>query len=101
MGDIGDYWREHKEFARDRKAADSLGMSLSKYRLDMRKMKAEERVEAKAQKLAKCTIQCECGRRFLAPNDHACHVRSQGKKGHAIALTREVPKEEPADWAIF
>lgn len=101
MGDIGDYWRGHREYKRDRKAAESLGMSLSKYRREMGKMEAQERAEAKARKLAKCTVQCECGRWFLAANDHSCHVRSQGKKGHAIAFTREVPKEEPVDWVVF
>jgi len=101
MGDIGDYWREHREYARDRKVAESLGMSLGQYRRRMRKMEADDRAATKAANLAKCTIQCECGRWLLGPNDHANHVQSQGKKGHAIALTREVPKAEPADWAIF
>jgi hypothetical protein len=41
-------------------------------------------------KQAKCTI-----------NAPACHVRSQGKNGHSVGFTRELPKREPADWANF
>jgi hypothetical protein len=51
-------------------------MSLSKYRRDMRKMEAQERKEAKARKLAKGTVQCECGRWLLDHNAYSSHVRN-------------------------
>ncbi|MGA2581628.1 MAG: hypothetical protein ABSH24_37230 [Bryobacteraceae bacterium] len=76
-------------------------MSLGQYNGGMRKLKQQQRVEAKAAKLAKFTIQCECGRWLLGPNDHANHIRSQGKKSHKVAVTREAQKEGLVDWAIF
>ncbi len=82
MGDIGDYWREHKEYKQDKRTADELGVSISKYRRDMRKMEAAERAEKKAARLASHTLRCECGRTFLDTNAHNCHKMKLGKKGH-------------------
>lgn len=97
MGDIGDYWRDHKEYARDRKAADSLGVSLSQYRRDMRKMEAEERAEKKVAKLATHTIRCECGRTFLDKNAHNCHKTRTGKLGHKGATTQSTTGERESE----
>lgn len=106
MGDVGDYWREHREYARDRKAADSLGISLSQYRRDMRRMDREEAAERKAAKLASHTVRCECGRTFLDVAAHNCHKSRWGKKGHkgaAIEPKASAPSALAAndDWVIF
>ncbi len=82
MGDIGEYWKEHKEYSRNKKAADSLGMSVSQYEKRMRKMEMEENSARKAARIAKHTIQCECGRTFMDTAAHNCHKSVTGKLGH-------------------
>lgn len=82
MGDIGEYWRDHREYARDKKAAESVGLSVSQYRRKMSEMDAKERAEKNAAKLAKHSVQCECGRTFLDVYAHNSHKSRWGKKGH-------------------
>jgi hypothetical protein len=55
MGDIGNYWRKHKEYKERRK----MGMSQRQYDTTLRTIALEKKIA----KQAKCTIQCECGRR--------------------------------------
>jgi hypothetical protein len=82
MGSVGEYWRDHKDYSGDRKAADGMGVSLGQYRRTMRKMEQEEALEKKAAILAKHSIQCECGRTFLDVNAHNSHKMHTGRKGH-------------------
>jgi len=82
MGDIGEYWADHREYKRDVSAARSMGLSVEAYRRKMEAMKAQDRAEAKAKKLARHTIQCECGRTFYDKNAHNCHKVRTGKLGH-------------------
>jgi len=82
MGDVGEYWREHKEHKRDVSAARSMGLSVEAYRRRLEAEKAKDRAEAKAKKLARHTIQCECGRTFFDKSAHNCHKTKTGKLGH-------------------
>lgn len=93
MGDIGDYWREHKEYVERRKS----GLSERQYR-KMHKQEAEER---KAAQLSKHTVRCECGRTFLDDNAHKCHKSRWGKKGHGVIERMTPPTETASDWTIF
>lgn len=97
MGDIGDYWREHKEYAHDRKVADKLGISLNQYRRRMQQEARAMRAEAKAERLARHTLQCECGRTFLDVNAHNSHKTRTGRKGHeGTPIVREVAERQKA-----
>lgn len=89
MGDIGDYWREHKEYKQRRK----MGLSQRQWN----RMNAEIAAENKAAKLAKHTIRCECGRTFLDANAHKCHKSRHGKLGHkGMTIERQVEAANPA-----
>jgi len=77
MGDVGDYWREHREYKRyGRKGAP------------------------------KCTApknnkpyQCECGKRFPCIDAHKMHVNSKGKYGHKMVTDPSAmpEKNDPFD----
>lgn len=94
MGDIGDYWREHKEY----KERKRLGLSEREYKKMMRDIAQENR----SAQIAKHTIRCECGRTFMDDNAHKCHKSSQGKKGHSVAERMTPPVTDNADnWTVF
>lgn len=84
MGEIGDYWREHKEYKRDKAAAEALDMSLGSYRRWLAKERAKDKKRKIQDKLAAHTIRCECGRTFMDANAHKCHKQRWGKIGHNV-----------------
>ncbi len=99
MGEIGDYWNEHKQYKRDKSAADSLGMSVDAYRRKVAKDKERDRAAAKAKKLARHTVQCECGLTFFDKNAHNCHKVRTGKLGHkgtAIHPSKDAFPDQPS-----
>jgi hypothetical protein len=99
MGDVGDYWREHKDYKRRRESADNLGMSMREYDKWDRQQERERKAGKKADHLARCTIKCECGKWLLDTAAHNCHKRHLGKKGHSVIETKEVKKREEIDWS--
>jgi len=96
MGDIGEYWKEHREYKRRRKYG-----SVPKHDDQLTKqMKAEK----EALRLAQHGISCECGRTFLDVLAHNQHKARWGKKGHkGKAIESRAPELKPAadDWAVF
>ena len=93
MGDVGDYWREHKDYKRRKESANNLGMSMSEYEKLEKQMERERIAENKARHIAKCTIKCECGKWLLDKPAHNCHKGHLGKKGHGIAETKEAQEK--------
>lgn len=63
MGDVGDYWREHKAYV-DRKKYGKL----------------KDFPSDKPKK----TLQCECGKWFRDETAHRHHKQAKGKKGHKL-----------------
>jgi len=80
MGDIGDYWNEHKAHKR----RVSMGITLA----DERRWERERAKEKKQAHMDKCTIKCECGKWLLDKAAHNCHKQRWGKEGHKILETR-------------
>lgn len=84
MGDVGDYWREHKEhraLVERRKA----GITAA----DERKWERERIQKKKAEHMARCTIKCECGKWFFDVAAHNCHKGRKGKAGHKAVQTKD------------
>jgi uncharacterized Rmd1/YagE family protein len=100
MGDVGDYWREHrahKERQKRRDAAVRLGMSLEAYEKLDREIRREEQAHRHQEHIDRCTIQCECGRWFLHAAAHNLHRSHKGKEGHKVVSTKE-PKAPSDPW---
>ena len=98
MGDIGDYWREHKEYKRRREGADRLGISIRQYDKWVAENEVDERLRKNAGKIARCTSQCECGKWLLDTNAHNSHKSVKGRKGHAAKATKEATKQEEVSY---
>jgi len=99
MGDIGDYWREHKEHRRRAERATSLGLSMGQYARQERRWAKEEADRKAADRIGQCTIQCECGKWLLDVSAHAQHKAAKGKQGHGVKATKEAAVPD-ADWSV-
>lgn len=99
MGDIGEYWKDHKEHKRRRQGADALGMSMREYERWEQKTERERAQRTKQEKFNRCTIQCECGKWLLDTAAHNSHKMVKGRKGHSVKKTKEakLPDENRLD----
>ena len=94
MGDVGDYWREHKEH-QARVARRKAGITAA----DERRCERERILKRKAEWIAKCTVKCECGKWLLDAKAHTSHKSQTGKKGHSVVETKEAEKPKETDWS--
>ncbi len=92
MGDVGDYWREHKEH-QQLVARRKQGITAS----HERQWERERIKKKKEDHFDRCTIKCECGKWFLDIPAHNCHKSHMGKAGHKLAETKEA-KQKDSDW---
>ncbi len=74
MGDIGDYWNEHRKYKQKRKYGSVEGVECPIW--DKIQKDAEEARKPKR------TVQCECGKQFVDVPAHNCHKSRFGKQGH-------------------
>jgi hypothetical protein len=100
MGDIGEYWRDHKEYQRRRKGAEQLGMSMREYANWERQCESERNQANRADKIERCAIQCECGKWLLDTAAHNSHKMVKGRKGHSVKATKEAKLPKEISWAI-
>lgn len=70
MGEIGDYWREHKEYVERKKNSGRHWSDVS---------------------LKTKTVKCECGKWLADERGHKQHMQRKGKKGHGIAKINKPP----------
>jgi len=101
MSDMGDDFREWKQYKIDSKHAASMGVSLSAYRKHMKQLDKEDADERHKKHIERCTIKCECGKWFLDTAAHNCHKKVKGRKGHCVIETKEAIKQEETSWAIY
>jgi hypothetical protein len=101
MGEIGEYWGDHKDYQRRRKGAEQLGMSMSEYENWERQCDREAKQREQQEHLDRCTLQCECGKWLLDTAAHNSHKSVKGRKAHGVKATKEAKLPEEADWAVF
>ena len=94
MGDIGEYWREHKEY-KAKVARRRAGITAS----DERRWERERITEKRSNHLAKCTVKCECEKWFIDDNAHKCHKAHKGKVGHKIVDRKSAAQKEETHWS--
>lgn len=100
MGDVGEYWKDHKDYERRRDGANKLGMSLHQYDHWSEKCAREESARNRQEKLDRCTIQCECGKWLLDTAAHNSHKMVKGRKGHSVKERKEAKQPIIHDWDI-
>lgn len=108
MGDVGDYWNDHREWKRDKKAADALGMSVPEYHRHRERQRIHDRAwerEQRAKRHAANPYECPiCKRQFNtggALKDHGKGTGHEVKDAlRRIEQARQGLGADNSDWAF-